>query len=108
MLSRGKNIRASVRPRVNVARGEPDAQDMDPDGWRIPMPLTVPPPAVAPTRSAALVIEIATKKVEYITESPAASRYWSQGIEYDSVTVPEPDARSTFKDPLDVIDLLDD
>jgi hypothetical protein len=64
--------------------------------------IALPPRAMTPAKSAAF-----SKFVES-SYPPAQADRWPEGIDYESVEVPTPAPREAFKDPLDVLDLLDD
>jgi hypothetical protein len=99
-------MRVAVLPGFNVLRGTSDARHMDSEKQGFRMILTLPPPAVTPTRSAALVMTV--NEVAYPRQSPADLDYWPGGIDYEGVSLPTPDPRGAFKDSLDVLHLLED
>jgi hypothetical protein len=71
--------------------------------------VATPPEAVTPTRAvASLVISERSFRQDQQTEETADRHIWPTGINYSSVTVPQPAPRDAFLDPLDVLELLDD
>lgn len=71
--------------------------------------IALPSYAVTPTRAvASLVVSARGHQPSQRTEETADAHLWPAGIDYGSVTVPQPAPRDAFLDPLDVVDLLDD
>lgn len=67
-----------------------------------------PPAAVPPTR-AVPALEITVESVRGSeTEVSHEGSYWPSGIDYASVSVPDPAPRETFLDSLDTLAFLDD
>jgi hypothetical protein len=72
-------------------------------------PLVVlPPQAVTPTRGSTPVTVSFTYEAEQTEETARGGYVWPEGIDYSSVSVPKPDSRDGFLDPLDVLELIDD